>query len=715
MFSHSTVFAQQASDAWLIPIKQGSGTSAAGVYLIQGSATGHDRAYSAVLTLSLINGQTVDVDVLVTRNGQIQEMATVSAGIRAIRLNASNSSAASKISVSLRRLSWPEYRFRQLRRVVPVFWSQTQERRARAGLRWRTMFSNLNHAYAVSCRFRANAYMRSYADWHAEFYSVSPEDRHLMQKHLRHWRRPPHFQVVVLVGEGGQTEISEIDSSLDNQIYPHFSRIHLPYDGWAQALADRSEIWTQEAGAVSTDESVRGTSWTIVLKDGIRLSEAALYWLAHTIDSDATRQLGVVYADHDTVGDDGRLVNPAFKPDWSAELLRATNYIGNAFAWRTRSLSRIWDAARAMQYSVDGAFHSLLLALTADTPDVGHVCAPLWHVDATYDRKDVNGGAETSELVAAHLQSQGIKAVVTAAGSGRCHVRYVLPDPSPLVSIVIPTRDGLVHLRRCIDSLLTKTSYQEYEIIVVDNQSVQADTIAYLRAVEAIPNVRVLPFDEAFNYSKINNYAVRQARGDLICLLNNDTEVISPDWLAEMVGLVLQPGIGAVGAKLLYDNDTVQHGGDTVGPGGCANHLHSGLGRDEPGYCGRAVVAQDLSAVTAACLLTHKSLYQSLGGLNEANLTVAFNDVDFCLRIRDAGKRVLWTPHALLYHHESITRGKDISPAQIQRARSEVEYMRYRWAHLMHHDPFYNPNLNYQHPDFGLSGMPHVNMPWGAK
>src|SRR5690606_34946648 len=156
-------------------------------------------------------------------------------------------------------------------------------------------------------------------------------------------------------------------------------------------------------------------------------------------------------------------------------------------------------------------------------------------------------------------------------------------------------------------------------------------------------------------------------------------------------------------------------GGDTVGPGGCANHLHSGLGRDEPGYCGRAIVAQDLSAVTAACLLTHKFLYQRLGGLNEANLTVAFNDVDFCLRVRDAGRRVLWTPHALLYHHESITRGKDTSPAQIGRARAEVEYIRSRAAHLLQADPVYNPDLNYQHADFSLSGIPPVVLPGSAK
>lgn len=709
MLPHSTVFSQQTADAWLIPIKQGSGTSAAGAYLIQGTAKGHDRAYSAVLTLSLLDGQSIDVDILVTRNGQIQEMVRVPAGIRAVKIRAaSNACEATQVSVVLRRLSWPEYRFRQLRRVVPVFFRQTQQRRARAGLKLRTLFTNLNYAYAVSCRFRANAYMRSYADWHDEFYTVSPEDRHLMQKQLRHWQAPPHFQVIILGSKDGDPAI---EATLDNQVYPHFSRVSLAHQGWVQRLTELSEAPV----ATAPDESEAGESWTLILRNGTQLSEAALYWMAHTIVSGRLNDMGVVYADHDMIGADGRLCDPAFKPDWSLEHLRATNYIGDAFAWRTRPLARVWDVAQASACSSDGALHSLLLALTADTPEVGHALAPLWHLDAQRQYVDTTHGAETSQIVASQLQHQGINATVRPDGAGRCHVRYALPDTLPLVTIIIPTRDGLAHLRRCIDSLLQKTSYPEYEIIVMDNQSVQPQTLDYLRTIAATPNIRVLPFDEAFNYSKINNYAVKQANGSLICLLNNDTEVISPDWLAEMVGLVLQQDVGAVGAKLLYGNDTVQHGGDTVGPGGCANHLHAGIGRDDPGYCGRARVAQDLSAVTAACLLTHKSLYQSLGGLNEAHLTVAFNDVDFCLRIRESGLRILWSPHALLYHHESITRGKDTSPAQILRAKSEVSYMRTRWAHLMHRDPFYNLNLNYQHPDFSLSGMPHVMLPWNIK
>src|SRR6185436_9610159 len=212
---------------------------------------------------------------------------------------------------------------------------------------------------------------------------------------------------------------------------------------------------------------------------------------------------------------------------------------------------------------------------------------------------------------------------------------------------------------------------------------------------------RVLRYEREFNYSAINNFAAREARGEVLLLLNNDTEVITPDWLEEMLGHLHQEGVGAVGAKLLFPHGQVQHAGDAVGPGGCADHMHEGIGRDDPGYCYRAVVAQEVSAVTGACLMTWKTLYQKLGGLDEKKLPVAFNDVDYCLRVQEAGLRVIFTPHAQLYHHESASRGGR-SPDR------EAGVMRRRWKSRMRHDPYYNPNLSYRTPDFSLSDMPRV-------
>jgi GT2 family glycosyltransferase len=222
----------------------------------------------------------------------------------------------------------------------------------------------------------------------------------------------------------------------------------------------------------------------------------------------------------------------------------------------------------------------------------------------------------------------------------------------------------------------------------------------------------VLRYDRPFNYSAINNVAASQARGEVLCLLNNDTEVISPDWMEDMLGYLTQSRVGVVGAKLLYPDGRIQHAGDAVGVGGVANHLHAFIGRESPGYCSRAVLAQDLSAVTAACMMTWRTLFVELGGLDEEHLKVNFNDVDYCLRAREAGYRVIWTPHAELYHHESVSRGSDDTPGKRARAKAEAKTMRIRWRHVMQHDPFYNPNLSYERADFSLSHAPLVQRPW---
>jgi GT2 family glycosyltransferase len=269
-----------------------------------------------------------------------------------------------------------------------------------------------------------------------------------------------------------------------------------------------------------------------------------------------------------------------------------------------------------------------------------------------------------------------------------------------------------MHLNACVESVLGVSSYRNFELIVVDNQSVEPQMLAYLEHLAGTPRVRVLRYAQPFNYSAINNYAAKQANGEVLCLLNNDTEVISSDWMEEMLGHLVQERVGIVGAKLYYPDGRVQHAGDVVGVGGIANHLHTSIERDHPGYGRRAVLAQELSAVTGACLMTWRSLYLQLGGLNERHLPVAFNDVDYCLRVREAGYRVIWTPYAELYHHESLSRGRDLTPDKKVRARREAAYMRSRWKHVLQHDPFYNPNFSYNRPDFSLNHAPIVPTPW---
>ena len=273
---------------------------------------------------------------------------------------------------------------------------------------------------------------------------------------------------------------------------------------------------------------------------------------------------------------------------------------------------------------------------------------------------------------------------------------------------IIPTRNGLAVLRPCLSSLLSLTRYPDFEVLVIDNGSDDQATLAYLSQLERKGRIRVLRDPSPFNYSALNNRAVEEVSGELICLLNNDIEVIDPEWLEELVVQALRPGIGAVGARLLYPNRTLQHAGVLLGVGGVANHAHLGMQADRPGYFFRAQLVQEMSAVTGACLLVRREYYQAVGGLDEINLTVAFNDVDFCLKLRELGLCNLYTPFSVLIHHESVSRGRDEQPEQAARFAKEVAWMQERWASVLKWDPAYNPNLSLASPDFRLTWPPRL-------
>ena len=286
-------------------------------------------------------------------------------------------------------------------------------------------------------------------------------------------------------------------------------------------------------------------------------------------------------------------------------------------------------------------------------------------------------------------------------------MRYPLPDNIPLVSLLIPTRNGFELIKQCVDSILVNTTYPKYEIIIVDNGSDETKTLEYFQFLKSDLRVKVLRDDRPFNYSALNNEAVKHANGELIGLINNDIEVLTSDWLTEMVSHAIRPEVGAVGAKLWYPDDTLQHGG-VILVGGVAGHFHKGIRRGDYGYFGRADLIQSLSAVTAACLIVKKSLYEEVGGLNETALKVAFNDVDFCLKLHVRGYKNIWTPYAELYHHESATRGVDDTKEKMRRFQGEIDYMKKTWQSLLSNDPAYNLNLA-DREDIGLAWPPRIN------
>jgi GT2 family glycosyltransferase len=278
-----------------------------------------------------------------------------------------------------------------------------------------------------------------------------------------------------------------------------------------------------------------------------------------------------------------------------------------------------------------------------------------------------------------------------------------------LVSIVIPTRNGADLLRTCLDSL-RETRYQAFEVVVVDNGSDDPVALELMAERESVGEIRVLRDPSPFNYSALNNRAVTQAcRGEFVVLMNNDIEITHPEWLAEMVGMALEPGVGCVGARLWYPDGRLQHGG-VIMVCGVAGHAHKYLPRGHHGYMGRAVLAQDFLAVTAACLLVRREVFNEVGGLDES-LKVAFNDVDFCLRVHAAGYRNVWTPFAQMIHHESVTRGHEDTPEKQQRFAGEIAILQTRWPDLLAHDPCYSPNLTNQAEDFSFAWPPRRKMP----
>ncbi len=264
------------------------------------------------------------------------------------------------------------------------------------------------------------------------------------------------------------------------------------------------------------------------------------------------------------------------------------------------------------------------------------------------------------------------------------------------------TRDGVQILKPCLDAILAHTSYPNYEVLILDNGSSCPDTLAYFEQVGRDERVSIHRWDHPFNFSAINNFGVQKARGEIIGLINNDVEPLDGEWLGELVGHAVRPEVGCVGAKLYYPNDTIQHAGVVLGIGGIAGHSHKYYDRRAPGYFTRLHLTQNVSAVTGACLLVRKAVYLEVGGLDEENLTVAFNDVDFCLKVREAGYRNVWTPYAELYHHESISRGAEDTPEKQARFRKETLTMKRRWGEHLNNDPFYSPNLTLEHEDFSI-------------
>ncbi len=695
----------------------------AGWALLRGMLHREDLSISLRLSAVTRNeaGEIAVFPIAVSRKGTIFELLYLPNGIVTLRLEPFRPVGFELKNLSITPVSQFERIVRMYRRVIPMLFKQPRSRRQKAGLKAYTPFLNLHKAYRIASQLRDYTPERSYEKWILEHNALADNDRRQIRRHFKSWRKRPHFKIFIVVREDPAQGLRRSLEALHGQLYRNFS-VTLLIHPKAKLNLKLVEIpaWMNIYKASSAKDLVQfvrsrvseaeDPSWVICVHEGVLLAEHALYWLA--CEALSNDEATFVYADHDILSENGDRDNPVFKPDWSLELLRSTNYIGCSAAIRSDVLVK--SGGISWSDIKDGGNHDLYLRLSERLVGKAarHIPAILWHLPPTTGRQQEDTARAKLNPVARHLLRLGVAATVQEPSAGCYRVRYELPDNPPKVSVVVPTRDMLTHLRACVESVLEKSSYRNFELLVIDNQSSQPETLAYLSEIERHPQVRVLRYNRPFNYSAINNFAIKRSVGEVVCLLNNDTEVISCDWMEEMLGHLLQSAVGAVGAKLYYSDGRVQHAGDAVGPGGCADHMHSMIEKDDPGYCNRAILAQDLSAVTAACLMTSRKLFTELGGLNAKNLPVSFNDVDYCLRVRAKGLRVIWTPHAELYHHESISRGKNLTEEQVLKTKREADYMRRRWKHLMSHDPFYNPNLSYDRPDFSLNTAPIIKRPW---
>ena len=457
-------------------------------------------------------------------------------------------------------------------------------------------------------------------------------------------------------------------------------------------------VWTEVNEGISTQTNAgiaeaKG-SWIAFIDQDDLLMPNLLYEYLRAI---RFREADVIYCDEDKLDSEtGYFIEPNFKPDYSPDLLACNNYICHMVMVRREVLDRVGLLDRRYDGAQD---HDLLLRLSEVTGKFVHIPKVLysWRIHAVSTAADADAKSEAFDAgaaaVAAHYSRLGIRAEVTPLSLKGWYRSSFTLEKKPLVSIIIPNRDHAEDLRRCTDSLRRVNTYGEYELIIVENGSTEEETFRLYDELSGQGKAKILHWDRGFNYSAINNFGAAKAQGEYLLLLNNDTEVISPDFLESMLAYGMREDVGAVGARLLYPDGTVQHAGVLVGVSEGADHVFLQYIDQDPGYMGRSIVSQDMSAVTGACLLTRASLYRELGGLDEA-FTVAYNDVDYCMKVREAGYFVVYDAFAKLTHAESKSRGYEDNEEKKKRFEEEKALLRSRWKKLSLGDPYYNINLS---------------------
>lgn len=543
--------------------------------------------------------------------------------------------------------------------------------------------------------------------------------RELKRQRGESFSRPVVFSIAIPLYRTNETYLKALLESVLAQTYPHWELCLADGSGSENSLEPlvrrttagdpriRYQLLTDNLGiAENTNAAIKMAAGDFILladHDDL-LSPDALYECAKALQDRTDTE--VLYTDEDKVDMPGKThFDPNFKPDFNIDYLRSLNYICHLFGVKRSLLDRVG----LLRQEFDGAQdYDFILRCCEQAVHIHHIPKILYHWRHHMGSTAANPESKTYAIEAgrlaleAHYRRMGIPASVEQAEYfGMYHTVYHWED-TPLVSILIPNKDHVEDLRKCMDSIDKRSSYRNYEYIIIENNSTDRETFLYYEEIKKRANVTVAVYQGDFNFSRINNFGEQYAKGDYLLLLNNDTEMIGADCLREMLNYCMREDVGIVGAKLLYEDDTIQHAGVVIGLGGVAGHTFVGANRHAVGYQKHILCTQDYSAVTAACLMVKHDLYRTVGGLTE-ELAVAFNDIDFCLKIRALGKLVVYDPYAELYHYESKSRGYEDTPEKIRRFNSEISKFQKRWPEILKNgDPYYNPNLSLSSCDYSL-------------
>lgn len=570
-----------------------------------------------------------------------------------------------------------------------------------------------------------------YEAWVACYDTLTEDDLAVFRAALGRFSRRPLISILMPVCNTADQWLTRAIESVIAQVYPdwqlcvsgdvstepHVREILERY----RAKDDRICLVYRDAnGNISSNVNsafALATGEYISLLDcGDELRPHALFWVVNEIlghpDAD------VIYSDEDRLDAQGRRSEPYFKPDWNPALILSSNYVSHLTTYRRGLVERVG----AFRGTLDGSpHHDLLLRCTdASAPErIRHVPRVLYHwrsvPESTGPAQARDAKPDASRASAAaigeHLQRNRLTASVQSVLNNRhFQIDYRMGGKLPRVSIIVPTTGNLDVFQPCTRSLFARTTYPDFELLIAINKG-HLEIDARRRHIEALqrdPRVRILVHDvEPYSFAAVNNQAAAQATGAVLCFLNDDIEVLTPDWLEKLVARLQIDTVGAVGPILYYPDGSIQHAGVVLGIGGVAAHIFQGLPKRSKGYFGRAALEQDLSCVTAACMVINRQLFDDVGRFDE-RLAIAFNDVDLCIRLRALGRRILWTPQVEMVHHESASLGRHDSPERRAQFKAEVELMRGLWGDTLDNDPFYNPNLTLEHAPFALAFPPRI-------